>query len=82
MNLHLKMFLDGLGTVDMFDFVLNSFVHLPSRGVPICVVVLLYFGLFYLITNHAEPQYYLSLLNQQLQIETQFVAKLACSEPG
>ncbi|KAH6906126.1 Sec63 Brl domain-containing protein [Coprinopsis sp. MPI-PUGE-AT-0042] len=30
-----------------------------------------------IITNHAEMQYYLSLLNQQLPIESQFVAKLA-----
>lgn len=28
------------------------------------------------ITNHSELQYYLSLLNQQLHIESQFVAKL------
>jgi pre-mRNA-splicing helicase BRR2 len=30
-----------------------------------------------IITNHAELQYYLSLLNQQLPIESQFVSKLA-----
>jgi pre-mRNA-splicing helicase BRR2 len=30
-----------------------------------------------LITNHAELQYYLSLMNQQLPIESQFVARLA-----
>ncbi|KAJ7285982.1 putative RNA helicase [Mycena rebaudengoi] len=30
-----------------------------------------------IITNHSELQYYLSLLNQQLPIESQFVAKLA-----
>ena len=30
-----------------------------------------------IITNHAELQYYLSLLNQQLPIESQFVPKLA-----
>lgn len=29
------------------------------------------------ITNHSELQYYLSLLNQQLPIESQFVSKLA-----
>jgi replicative superfamily II helicase len=28
------------------------------------------------ITNHSELQYYLSLLNQQLPIESQFVLKL------
>ena len=30
-----------------------------------------------LITTHTELQYYLSLLNQQLPIESQFVSKLA-----
>lgn len=30
-----------------------------------------------LITNHSELQYYLSLMNQQLPIESQFLAKLA-----
>ena len=30
-----------------------------------------------LVTNHNELQYYLSLLNQQLPIESQFVSKLA-----
>jgi pre-mRNA-splicing helicase BRR2 len=30
-----------------------------------------------IITNHGELQYYLSLMNQQLPIESQFVAKLA-----
>ena len=30
-----------------------------------------------LITNHSELQYYLSLMNQQLPIESQFIAKLA-----
>ena len=30
-----------------------------------------------LITSHGELQYYLSLLNQQLPIESQMVAKLA-----
>jgi pre-mRNA-splicing helicase BRR2 len=30
-----------------------------------------------IITNHSELQYYLSLLNQQLPIESQFVSKLA-----
>ena len=30
-----------------------------------------------IITNHSEMQYYLSLMNQQLPIESQFVAKLA-----
>jgi hypothetical protein len=30
-----------------------------------------------IITNHSELQYYLSLMNQQLPIESQFVAKLA-----
>lgn len=29
-----------------------------------------------LITNHSELQYYLSLLNQQLPVESQLVAKL------
>jgi len=35
------------------------------------------FGEGIIITNHAEMQYYLSLLNQQLPIESQFVSKLA-----
>ncbi|KAG7088489.1 hypothetical protein E1B28_012477 [Marasmius oreades] len=35
------------------------------------------FGEGIIITNHLELQYYLSLLNQQLPIESQFVAKLA-----
>jgi pre-mRNA-splicing helicase BRR2 len=35
------------------------------------------FGEGIIITNHAELQYYLSLMNQQLPIESQFVAKLA-----
>ena len=30
-----------------------------------------------IITQHAELQYYLSLLNQQLPIESQFISKLA-----
>ena len=30
-----------------------------------------------LITTHAELQYYLSLLNQQLPVESQYVSKLA-----
>jgi pre-mRNA-splicing helicase BRR2 len=30
-----------------------------------------------LITNHSELQYYLSLLNQQLPIESQLISKLA-----
>ena len=30
-----------------------------------------------LITNHSELQYYLSLLNQQLPVESQMVSKLA-----
>ena len=30
-----------------------------------------------LITNHSELQYYLSLLNHQLPVESQMVAKLA-----
>ena len=30
-----------------------------------------------LITNHNELQYYLSLMNQQLPVESQFVSKLA-----
>lgn len=34
------------------------------------------FGEGIIITNHSELQYYLSLLNQQLPIESQFVAKL------
>jgi pre-mRNA-splicing helicase BRR2 len=29
-----------------------------------------------IITNHAELQYYLSLMNQQLPVESQFVSKL------
>lgn len=29
-----------------------------------------------IITNHAELQYYLSLLNQQLPIESQFISNL------
>lgn len=35
------------------------------------------FGEGVIITNHAELQYYLSLLNQQLPIESQLVSKLA-----
>ncbi|KAH8113460.1 Sec63 Brl domain-containing protein [Phellopilus nigrolimitatus] len=35
------------------------------------------FGEGIIITNHSELQYYLSLMNQQLLIESQFVAKLA-----
>ena len=35
------------------------------------------FGEGIIITNHSELQYYLSLLNQQLPIESQFVSKLA-----
>jgi pre-mRNA-splicing helicase BRR2 len=35
------------------------------------------FGEGTIITNHSELQYYLSLLNQQLPIESQFVSKLA-----
>ena len=35
------------------------------------------YGETVIITNHAELQYYLSLLNQQLPIESQFVSKLA-----
>ncbi|PWN30839.1 putative ATP dependent RNA helicase [Jaminaea rosea] len=35
------------------------------------------FGEGIVITNHSELQYYLSLLNQQLPIESQFVSKLA-----
>ena len=35
------------------------------------------FGEGVIITNHSELQYYLSLLNQQLPIESQFVSKLA-----
>jgi pre-mRNA-splicing helicase BRR2 len=35
------------------------------------------FGEGVIITNHQELQYYLSLLNQQLPIESQFVARLA-----
>ena len=34
------------------------------------------FGEGVIITNHSELQYYLSLMNQQLPIESQFVAKL------
>ena len=34
------------------------------------------FGEGIIITNHSELQYYLSLMNQQLPIESQFVAKL------
>ena len=30
-----------------------------------------------IIANHSEPQYYLSLLNQQLPIESPFVSRLA-----
>ena len=30
-----------------------------------------------LITNHSELQYYLSLNNQQLPVESQFISKLA-----
>ena len=30
-----------------------------------------------LITNHSELQYYLSLMNQQLPIESQLIGKLA-----
>ena len=30
-----------------------------------------------LMTNHSELQYYLSLMNQQLPIESQFVTRLA-----
>ena len=30
-----------------------------------------------MITNHSELQYYLSLMNQQLPIESQFLNKLA-----
>jgi replicative superfamily II helicase len=30
-----------------------------------------------LITNHSELQFYLSLMNQQLPIESQFISKLA-----
>ncbi|KAG9017453.1 DEIH-box ATPase [Tulasnella sp. JGI-2019a] len=35
------------------------------------------FGEGTIITNHSELQYYLSLMNQQLPIESQFVSKLA-----
>lgn len=35
------------------------------------------FGEGIIITNHSELQYYLSLMNQQLPIESQFVTKLA-----
>jgi replicative superfamily II helicase len=34
-------------------------------------------GVGIILTTHAELQYYLSLLNQQLPIESQYVAKLA-----
>ena len=30
-----------------------------------------------MITNHSELQYYLSLMNQQLPIESQYIAKLS-----
>lgn len=30
-----------------------------------------------MLTNHSELQYYLSLMNQQLPIESQFIGKLA-----
>ena len=30
-----------------------------------------------LITNHSELQYYLSLMNQQLPVESQFMSKMA-----
>ena len=30
-----------------------------------------------MLTNHSELQYYLSLMNQQLPIESQFISKLA-----
>jgi pre-mRNA-splicing helicase BRR2 len=35
------------------------------------------FGEGIIITNHSELQYYLSMMNQQLPIESQFVSKLA-----
>jgi pre-mRNA-splicing helicase BRR2 len=35
------------------------------------------FGEGIIVTGHSELQYYLSLLNQQLPIESQFVSKLA-----
>ncbi|KAG6370452.1 hypothetical protein JVT61DRAFT_12074 [Boletus reticuloceps] len=35
------------------------------------------YGEAIIITNHSELQYYLSLMNQQLPIESQFVSKLA-----
>jgi pre-mRNA-splicing helicase BRR2 len=35
------------------------------------------FGEGIIITDHSELQYYLSLMNQQLPIESQFVSKLA-----
>ncbi|GAA5998703.1 ATP-dependent RNA helicase BRR2 [Rhodotorula paludigena] len=35
------------------------------------------FGEGIIITNHSELQYYLSMMNQQLPIESQYVAKLA-----
>jgi len=34
-------------------------------------------GVGIILTTHSELQYYLSLLNQQLPIESQYVAKLA-----
>jgi pre-mRNA-splicing helicase BRR2 len=34
------------------------------------------YGESVIITNHAELQYYLSLMNQQLPVESQFVSKL------
>lgn len=30
-----------------------------------------------MLTNHSELQYYLSLMNQQLPIESQFIGKMA-----
>lgn len=30
-----------------------------------------------MLTNHSELQYYLSLMNQQLPIESQFISKMA-----
>ena len=35
------------------------------------------YGKGIIITSHSELQYYLSLLNQQLPIESQFIGKLA-----
>ena len=35
------------------------------------------YGECVIITNHAELEYYLSLLNQQLPIASQFLSKLA-----